>query len=406
MAKNICIYFSDTGGGHRSAADALEAGLLELLARCDQPQDVKIIKDPVAERSHPINRRFVEFYNYLLRHHQPLMKYYYWFLHLVRPESGINLKLTQDYLCKTLERQAPSVVVSVHPMINHCVAKAMQISGIAGSVKLASVITDPNADLWRAWACNDCDYFAAPNDVVKDRLIGWGVDADKIEITGMAINPAFIRAASTSRQEFLTHLGLSPDILTVCINAGWAGGGNMLKVYESLSKVKRPMQVIFLCGHNNKLYEKAMAAAAESDISTAVLPFHDSMFDLMNCVDLMITKAGGLTTFEALARRLPLAFDLLSEPMPQERGTVEMMLAQDLAYGIHRPDDIIDVVEKFTPAANRAEVTLPSKHNYDLTDTAVYTIAKRVLEMAGITVPEPEIIELPSEQEPLYVKVS
>lgn len=407
MTKNICIYFSDTGGGHRSAADALEAGIRELLARCHEQHDVKIIKDPVAERSHPVNRKFVELYNYLLRHHQPLMKYYYWFLHLIQPEKiGAKLKVTQDFVAKTLTEHAPSVVVSVHPMTTHGLAQGMKVAGIASSVNLVEVITDPNADLWHAWACNDCDWVAAPNDIVKQKLAEWGVDAGKIEITGMAVNPAFLKPPSTTRQEFLTHLGLSPDILTICINAGWAGGGNMLKVYQALNKVQRPLQVIFVCGHNNKLYETAMAAAAESEISTAVLPFHDSMSDLMNAVDLMITKAGGLTTFEAVARRLPIAFDMITEPMPQERGTIEILLKQDLCFAITQPEAIVGVIENFKPAKNRAQLELPKAHNLDLTDSAVYTIAERVLEMCGIKVPPAEIIELQSDQEPLYVKVS
>jgi UDP-N-acetylglucosamine:LPS N-acetylglucosamine transferase len=129
------------------------------------------------------------------------------------------------------------------------------------------------------------------------------------------------------------------------------------------------------------------------------------MPDLMSSVDLMVTKAGGLTTFEAIARRLPLAFDLITEPMPQEKGTAEMMIEQKLAYAIHRPDDIIDVVENFQPVPNRAKQKMPSEHNYDLTDTAVYTIAEKVLNMIGITVPAVQAVE-DTEQEPLYVKVS
>jgi UDP-N-acetylglucosamine:LPS N-acetylglucosamine transferase len=408
MTRNICIYFSDTGGGHRSAADALEAGIRDLIDRCSDRPDISIIKDPIAEKSHPINRRFVELYNYLLRHHQPLMKYYYWFLHMIRPESGLNLALTADFLCKTLKEQQPAVVVSVHPMINHCVAKALEITGMAGTIKLVSVITDPNADLWRAWGCNKCDLLVAPNDVVKEKLIGWGVDADKIEVLGMSVHPSFVKPPTIDRQDFLTHLGLSPDAVTICINAGWAGGGNMLRIYKSLAKVKRPIQVIFLCGHNTALYEQAMAAAAESDIPTAVLPFHDAMYDLMSSVDMMVTKAGGLTTYEAIAKRLPLAFDMLTEPMPQERGTVEMLIEQSLAKGIQKPDEVVAIVEELNVQKDRWQVQLPTKHNFNLTDSAVYTTAERVLNMMGITVPakaEPAP-EAANTDEEIYIRVN
>lgn len=408
MSQNICIYFSDTGGGHRSAADALESALRELIDRCPDKPDVSILKDAIAEKSHPLNRYFVELYNYLLRNHQPLMKYYYRLLHLLRPERGINLALTGNFFKKTLSEQSPSVVVSVHPMINHGTAHALKMNGLAGKVKLVCVITDPNQDLWRAWACNDCDLIVAPNDIVQEKLEDWGVEPNRIEIHGMSVNPAFLKPPTISRQEFLSSLGLVPETLTVCINAGWAGGGNMLKIYRALTQVERPLQVIFLCGHNNALYEEAMAAAADSDVCTAVLPFHDTMSDLMSSVDIMISKAGGLTTFEALARRLPLAFDMITEPMPQERGTVEMLLNENLAAPIHAPDDVVPIVETLLPAPNRADVQLPLAHNLNLTDTAVYTTAERILNMIGVTVPSAVPAETEEEftDEAIYVKVS
>lgn len=393
MQQNVCIYFSDTGGGHRSAADAIEAAMLEALRKADESANVTIIKDTVAEKSHPLNRFFVEMYNYLLRHQQPLMKYYYWLLHVLRPESGLNLALTQKYFANLFTSNTPNVVVSVHPMTSHCTAHGLKITGLKKSVKLIVVVTDPNADLWRAWACPDADLIIAPNDIVKNKLIEWGIEPDKVEVLGMPVHPDFIAAPTISREDFLSHLGLAPQTLTVCINAGWAGGGNMLKIYRALSAVKRPIQCVVLCGHNSALYENAMAAAAESEIPTAVLPFHDRMSDLMASVDLMVTKGGGLTTFQAIARRLPIIFDGLTEPMPQERGTVEMLTSQNIARTINVPQEIVDIIESFEHCPDRSNVKLPDAYNLPLTDSAPRNIAERVLAACAppvILQPEPK----------------
>jgi len=153
----------------------------------------------------------------------------------------------------------------------------------------------------------------------------------------------------------------------------------MLKIYRELSRVGRPLQAIFLCGHNTDLYEQAMAAAAESDVPTAVLPFHDCMSDLMASVDLMVTKAGGLTTYQALARRLPLVFDVITQPMPQERGTIDMLVDHNLAGSVRQPEDIIDIIELFEPQADRLQSKLPSVYEFDLTDTGIFEIAKQIL---------------------------
>ena len=92
--------------------------------------------------------------------------------------------------------------------------------------------------------------------------------------------------------------------------------------------------------------------------------------------------------------------------MPQERGTVEMLLEQKLARGVQTPDDIIPIVETLLPALNRADVKLPSKHNFDLTDTAVYTAAEKVLNMCGVKVPPALPAQPVASNEEIYVKVS
>lgn len=379
MHQNICLYFSDTGGGHRSAVDALEGGIRQVIDGLDDRPDVSIIRENIAEKSHPINRFFVEVYNYLLRHHQPLMKYYYDLLHVLKPnESEFGYSMSKTYLQELLRKNQPAVVVSVHPMINHYLARALTDIGMKHKVELVEVITDPNADLWKAWACNAANLIIAPNDIVKAKLVEWGCSPDRIKIVGMPVGPEFLKPPSIDKESFLSHLGLSPNTFTLCINAGWAGGGNMLKIFEALRAVERPLQVIFLCGHNRELYDRAMASAAESDIPTAVLPFHDCMPDLMSAVDLMVTKAGGLTTYQALAKRLPMAFDVLTEPMPQEKGTVEMLVEQGLAHAIHTPSDIVPVVEGIKLIPDREHSPLPPAHSLDKAD-AVLEMARLIL---------------------------
>ncbi|CAN5257373.1 hypothetical protein BH11CYA1_BH11CYA1_01620 [soil metagenome] len=71
----IGLFFSDTGGGHRSATEALQAGILKVLAERFGHYNVDVQIDSIVENSHPMNRNFVQLYNYLLRHQQSAMKY-------------------------------------------------------------------------------------------------------------------------------------------------------------------------------------------------------------------------------------------------------------------------------------------------------------------------------------------
>jgi len=375
----IGLVFSDTGGGHRSATDAIHCALEELVSKEPNGHEFEIITDNVVEKTHPVNRAFVDVYNNLLRNNQALMKYYYSFIHLTRPnDSELGYRLSGPYLEAWLRRVQPQVLVSVHPMSNQYFVRALQATGMFGKVKLMTVVTDPSNELWRGWACPQADLTVVPNELAMNQLVEWGVERSRVRVLGMPVNGDFVKPPTVSKVDFRNHLGLHGDRLTVCINAGWAGGGNMLAIYRELARVRRPIQAIFLCGHNKKLYEKVKQEARRCPVPSAVLPFHDRMADLMAAVDLMVTKAGGLTTFEAIARRLPMAIDLITAPMPQEAGNVKIIVEQGLASAVYKPHDIVQIVENLQPAKDRNTVTLPTVYSLDRTN-AVYDIARTAL---------------------------
>lgn len=380
----ISLFFSDTGGGHRRAVEAIQAAIEQICLERGTKKPVKVLSDNVCENSHPINRRFVEFYNYLLRHNQSLMKYYYAFVEWAKPdESELGWRITRPYLERTIRSFDSDLVVSVHPMCNQYLARCLRETGLNAKTKMATVVTDPNGDFWSGWASRGSDLTVAPNDLSKKRLIDLGVDENKIAVMGMPVHPDFRNPPTSSKEEFRHNLGLTRDLPTICINAGWAGGGNMMDIYKALRKVSRPVQVIFLCGHNQELYATMKREARLSPIPTAVLPFHDRLSDVMAAADLMVTKAGGLTTFESIARRLPMAIDTITDPMPQELGTAQILVDQGLGQRINRPDDIVAIAENMVLREEFAARPLPKAHQLDRVD-AVFEIAETLLKLAGV----------------------
>ena len=108
--------------------------------------------------------------------------------------------------------------------------------------------------------------------------------------------------------------------------------------------------------------------------------YTDEISDLFAAGDLLVTKAGGLTTFEAVARRLPMAINILTEPMPQEMGTIDILTEAKLAKPIRHFDDLTAIVEELIPATDRQSRPLPTVHNLDQVD-AVYKIADLILKI-------------------------
>src|SRR4030095_12997187 len=76
--------------------------------------------------------------------------------------------------------------------------------------------------------------------------------------------------------------------------------------------------------------------------------------------------------------RLPMALDLLTEAMPQESRTADMLIEYGLAKPIRRTMDIVPIVRELYPAYDRAANPLPSSHSLDRID-AIYEIARIIL---------------------------
>ena len=381
--SQICLLFSNSGGGHRSVTEAIHTALNELLAEQRLANNYRIITDPLIEKSHPINRCFIGIYNYLLRHSQSSVKHYYKLIHYFKPnDSAFGYYITAPYMKQLISQIRPSVVAAVHPMINQYTPKVIKSCGLAGYTKFITIVTDPNERIWRGWACPDGDLTIVPNELVKDKLLSWGVPEEKVRVVGMPVHPDFHKPPRLNKAELRQSLGLDPDVLTICINSGWAGGGNMMAIYKALKAVQRKVQVIFLTGHNEELYDKVVRTSPTLGIPTVALPFNDQMSELMSAVDLMVTKAGGVTTFEAVARRLPIAIDMITQPMPQEAGNADLLINAGLAKPVLHASDIVPLVEKIKPDPDRLSRPLPKVYNLDKTG-AVYDIARIILEYAA-----------------------
>lgn len=74
-----------------------------------------------------------------------------------------------------------------------------------------------------------------------------------------------------------------------------------------------------------------------------------------------------------------MALDMVTEPMPQESGTAEILIETGLAYPVEEPEDIVSIVERLEVKDNRLTAPLPPVHNLDRVD-AVYEIARIILD--------------------------
>jgi UDP-N-acetylglucosamine:LPS N-acetylglucosamine transferase len=304
---------------------------------------VRVIK--AVEESHHITEKLVGFYNWVLQNKQHWMKYLYWAINKIRPETRHFVhKRCMGYVRDQFEKWCPHIVVSVHPLTQHIFGRILKELRLDGQVPLVTVVTDPCYGFWRGWACDDVSMYLVDNDDSRQQLIDYGISPSKIKISGMPVHPKFREVTEADAQDARRVFGLDPQKFTVFVNAGWVGGGNIPQIFRELVRGSLDVQAIFLAGKNEELRLEAEELAAHAKFPVKVIGYSDEIEKLMQSANVMISKLGGLTTFEALACRLPIIADAITPPMPQEAGTVDMIERRGAAILLKKSSDIVPTI--------------------------------------------------------------
>lgn len=339
----ILIISSDTGGGHRSAAAAIVAGVQKFFD--GESYAVRVVR--AVEESHHLSAKLVRLYNWILRNRQHWMKYFYWCMNHIRPEtSEFFHKRCVPYVAELFERWCPHIVVSVHPLTQHIFARVLKELNLAHRIPLVSVVTDPCYGFWKGWACDDVSLYLVANEDARRQLIDYGVSPERIKISGLPVHPKFAYPGEEAAQAARRALGLDPEKFTVFVNAGWIGGGNIPQIFRELVRGELDVQAIFLAGKNEDLRVAAETIALEAPFPIKVIGYSDEIEKLMSAANVMISKLGGLTTFEALACRVPIIADVITEPMPQEKGTATLIAQRGAGVMLQRASDIVPVLRR------------------------------------------------------------
>jgi UDP-N-acetylglucosamine:LPS N-acetylglucosamine transferase len=339
----ILIISSDTGGGHRSAAAAIVAGIHSFLD--GESCAIRVVR--AVEESHEISAKLVRLYNWILRNKQHWMKYYYWAINRFRPEkSEFFQSRCIGFVRSLFERWCPHVVVSVHPLTQHIFARVLKELGLADRVPLVTVVTDPSYGFWKGWACSDVRLYLCATEEARRQLIDYGIAPERIKVSGMPVHPKFQFPGEHAAQAARQALGLDPDKFTVFVNAGWEGGGNIPKIFRELARGELDVQAIFLAGRNEELKSEVEMLAAEAKFPVKVIGYSEEVEKLMGAANVMISKLGGLTTFEALSCRLPIIADMITPPMPQEAATVNLIEKRGAGVLLYHVTDVVPMVRR------------------------------------------------------------
>ncbi len=158
----------------------------------------------------------------------------------------------------------------------------------------------------------------------------------------MIVRPEFYDRGQIHRADERRRLGLSPELPTGLVMFGGYGSRRMLTIAQQLAESGQPLQLIFICGHNQ--YLRRQLAAMELPFLCHVEGFTREVPYFMQLADFFIGKPGPGTISEALVSGLPVIVARNASTMVQERYNAEWIVQNQLGIVIRRFSEISKAV--------------------------------------------------------------
>lgn len=313
--------------GHRSAAEAIEKALKILEPQTQtlsidafnytNPRSEKIIHTIYMS----VIKRFPQLWDYLYDNPKIVQK-------TQRLKEIIN-KINAKKLKALFDDFKPDAVVCTQAF--PCGMVSGYKKAYNSPVPLVAVLTD--YVLHSYWIYDNVDYYIAPSQQVALTLEKKNIPAEKIKCTGIPFDPKF--NIEVNRELIFNTLRLNPNEPTILIMGGGHGLGPIEKVVESLETVDKNLQEIIVTGNNTKLYESLIRRIKKYKKQIQVLGFVDNINELMSVSDIIITKPGGITTAEAMTKKIPM---IIISPLPgQEAKNTDYLKEQHAAIEVNDP---------------------------------------------------------------------
>jgi UDP-N-acetylglucosamine:LPS N-acetylglucosamine transferase len=345
--RKLTIVFHHAGGGHQSAAEALKA----TLSSQEHPWDVSLLDiqellDPLDLLRRATGLRIQDTYNLILRKGWTRFT----------PELLVVLQGTIRFyhapIVKALRAywtQHPAdLVLSVIPHFNRAIADSLRAGDTKTSgtrTPFVTLITDLADYPPHFWIEPESEYIIVGTERARQQAFTMGHPADHIfQTSGMILKPKFYEKATVNRAAERKRLGLEPDCPTGIVLFGGHGSQVMVDITKTLDENGSGVQLILICGHNQKLAAQLKGLRTRKPI--AVVGFAQNVEYYMALADFFIGKPGPGSISEALQFHLPVIVECNSTTLPQERYNAEWVTEK--GYGI-----VVPSFKKIAPAVHR-----------------------------------------------------
>ena len=314
--KRILILTADAGFGHRSAANAIAAALSEREGEACRVAIVNPLEDPRA----PKVLRFAQHdHDRMVRESPQLYNFGYRASDGSFPVGVVEqalIAMLYATMRDILAAEQPDAIVSTYPLYQAPLAAIFALR--RRYLPVLTVVTDL-ATVHTLWFNDEVEMCLVPTDIVLNKALENGLPADRVELTGLPVNPVFGRPVH--KAELRRRLGWQTG-RTVALLAGSKRVTKLEPVADVLNHSGLPLELALVAGGDEALL--ANWRGTDWHLPAHVYGFVEDMPSLMLAADFVICKAGGLIVSEALAAGLPL---VLVQVIPgNETGNADLVI--------------------------------------------------------------------------------
>lgn len=368
---------SDTGGGHRSAAEAVTAAI----ERLDANATVELVDFFSTYAPFPLNQAG-NIYGPWVNYAAPL-----WAAGFRLTDGRRRAALLGSVISLATRRRVearlqafqPDVLACVHPLATRLAADMRR--WVSYAVSLVTIVTDL-VTAHAAWFTRDVDLFIAPSEAVRLRALKAGIPHSRIVVTGQPVHPRFTEIEA-DRCVTRENLGLAPDRFTVLLIGGGEGMGRVAQMARAIDTAGLDLQQMIICGRNESLRRRLERRTWS--VPTRVFGFVHNMPTLMHAADVVVTKAGPSTICEALVMGRPI---LLTGYVPgQERGNVDFVVEAGAGQLTETPPALVGALRHLLDYGREAQERMTVSAHRLARPSAARDIAQLLLNLADHRTP-------------------
>jgi processive 1,2-diacylglycerol beta-glucosyltransferase len=344
MKKNLLFFYTNPYSGHRLAADAVRTAFRE-----SYNSEIETFSIDAFTHGFPFLAPLIAKTYLKIIKNLPTVWNFLWDNQEVeqttRPFRELLSALTITKLQDLFNQYQPSALVCTHALPCNILAWGKRKKLF--DLPLVAIITDFAVHPY--WFDELVDLYIVPTEEIKEAMTSkeiftsdgkrkYSIKEKKIKVCGIPINPRF--SAKKDKCKAKENFHLNPDIPVVLVMGGTNGLG-IEKVVSSLYN-NLEAQILVVTGMNKKIYQEMKYSFPENG-RIRIFEYTRRIPEMMDCADLLITKPGGLTSAEALAKGLPM---VIFNPLPgQEERNSDYLVSYGVAKRADKEEQFLKILK-------------------------------------------------------------